>query len=69
VFTTSFGVAPADDEASYEELVSRADSALYQAKQAGRNRTVVHVEGSAPTRSVVPAAVPTDVLPTDVSGA
>ena len=57
VFTTSFGIAPPDDEASYEELVSRADTALYQAKQAGRNRAVVHVDGSVPTRTAAPAAV------------
>jgi len=61
VFTTSFGIAPPDGEATYEELISRADAALYQAKQAGRNRTVVHVDGaalrpSAPVADAVPEA-------------
>jgi diguanylate cyclase (GGDEF)-like protein len=55
VFTTSFGIAPPDGEASYEELISRADTALYQAKQAGRNRSVVHVEGAGATRQPAPA--------------
>jgi diguanylate cyclase (GGDEF)-like protein len=47
VFTASFGVAAPDAAISYEELFVRADTALYQAKQAGRNRTVVWTEGAA----------------------
>jgi diguanylate cyclase (GGDEF)-like protein len=36
----SLGVAVArEDEAHYEHWVSRADRALYRAKQGGRNRT------------------------------
>jgi diguanylate cyclase (GGDEF)-like protein len=40
-FTASFGVAqraPAQD--SLEELLARADAALYQAKNAGRDRVM-----------------------------
>jgi diguanylate cyclase len=36
--TASFGVADATGRASPEALVQRADEALYQAKEAGRNR-------------------------------
>lgn len=35
--TASFGVADSDGLCSYDVLVSRADAALYQAKEAGRN--------------------------------
>jgi diguanylate cyclase (GGDEF)-like protein len=68
VFTTSFGIAPPDDEATYEELIARADGALYRAKQAGRNRTVIHVDGAATPRPAV-AAVPTEVVPADAAPA
>jgi diguanylate cyclase (GGDEF)-like protein len=60
VFTSSFGIAPPDGEATYEELVSRADTALYRAKQAGRNRTVVHVDGPASPRPAVAATGPAE---------
>ena len=42
--TSSFGVACLQDGESWEQLVSRADQALYQAKQQGRN-TVVSCSG------------------------
>ncbi|MEL6179818.1 MAG: sensor domain-containing diguanylate cyclase [Myxococcota bacterium] len=43
--TASFGIAEADLEAeedSLEAMIKRADDALYQSKQAGRNRVTVH---------------------------
>tara|TARA_R110002020_G_scaffold6352_11_gene26803 strand:- start:524 stop:1846 length:1323 start_codon:yes stop_codon:yes gene_type:complete len=43
--TLSIGVAvqgPADDRVSSEHLQRSADAALYQAKQSGRNRVVIH---------------------------
>lgn len=39
--TASFGLADSRNVSSQEELVRRADEALYHAKQAGRNRVVV----------------------------
>ena len=42
VFTVSIGVSEVDEmDASYEDLLIRADKALYQAKDAGRNRVVI----------------------------
>jgi diguanylate cyclase (GGDEF)-like protein len=65
VFTASFGIAAPDGELSYEELVARADIALYQAKQAGRNRTVLHTDGGpVPQQVGAPAAPGTPALPT-----
>ncbi|MBD8527252.1 GGDEF domain-containing protein [Pseudomarimonas arenosa] len=39
--TASFGVAALADETRLEELISRADQAMYEAKHAGRNRVEV----------------------------
>jgi diguanylate cyclase (GGDEF)-like protein len=44
VFTSSFGVAPPDRDLTYEELVARADAALYQAKHTGRNKVETAAE-------------------------
>jgi diguanylate cyclase len=38
--TISIGVAMSDDHPDYQYLIDRADRALYQAKEAGRNRVV-----------------------------
>ena len=40
--TISIGVASADGCSSLEELLARADAALYRAKKEGRNRIVLH---------------------------
>lgn len=39
--TCSFGVAERQKDESAESVISRADKALYQAKQSGRNQVVV----------------------------
>ena len=41
VFTSSFGVAPPRLGSTLQDLVAEADSALYEAKSGGRNRSVV----------------------------
>ncbi len=45
-WSASIGVAvmPRGYEGTLEQLFRRADQAMYQAKRAGKNRTVVHVE-------------------------
>lgn len=43
--TFSAGVAEAESSESLEQLVARADAALYQAKHAGRDRVVTAVTG------------------------
>jgi diguanylate cyclase (GGDEF)-like protein len=44
--TVSLGVAHFDGQnlKNYQELIKRADVALYQAKEQGRNRTIVYHE-------------------------
>ena len=39
-FTTSVGVAHLGNETMLEELLNQADSALYDAKNTGRNRVI-----------------------------
>ena len=43
-FTASIGIHTADGSELADEVMERADSALYQAKQAGRNRSFSHVD-------------------------
>ncbi|MCG8100598.1 MAG: diguanylate cyclase, partial [Candidatus Thiodiazotropha taylori] len=43
--TVSIGVSTIDDgDRSYQDLVVKADLALYQAKRTGRNKVVVYDE-------------------------
>ncbi len=39
--TASFGVAPMKRETALEELVQRADKAMYKAKKSGKNKVVI----------------------------
>jgi diguanylate cyclase len=55
--TFSAGIAEWDGQETCEELVARADSALYEAKNAGRDRFVV---AEAMTNSVAWTALPTN---------
>ena len=57
--TFSAGVATWDGNETSEELIARADQALYQAKDAGRDRILVATEGAhAATRPGPPAMAP-----------
>jgi PleD family two-component response regulator len=40
-FTASFGIAHSSDAADLEDLVRRADGALFAAKHAGRDRICI----------------------------
>lgn len=44
VLTASFGVAEYENEPTLLELIAKADHAMYQAKQAGKNRIIVSQE-------------------------
>lgn len=60
IFTASFGVVPARLVDDLDALLARADSALFEAKRAGRDRIVIH-DGSA--RPEVSRAVSPDGSP------
>ncbi len=42
--TISIGISSAENNVSFEELIKRADTALYKAKDSGRNTVVRHSE-------------------------
>ena len=46
--TASFGVAASAGAGGVDELLAAADSALYQAKHAGKNRVVISSGSAAP---------------------
>ena len=54
-FTCSFGIAHSTDADDFEDLVQRADQALFAAKDAGRDRICIdgHATPIAPTLSVL----------------
>jgi diguanylate cyclase (GGDEF)-like protein len=54
--TASFGVAEFPECSSIEELVERADKALYQAKHAGKNRVVAGDRGPSTPKGRIKAA-------------
>jgi len=42
-FTISLGIALLEEDCQrYEQLIERADAALYDSKESGRNRTSIH---------------------------
>lgn len=60
--TASFGLVQADHDTPIDDMIIRADKALYQAKHAGRNRVIrwgIDKPGAAPA----PAPVPTPPAP------
>jgi diguanylate cyclase (GGDEF)-like protein len=55
-FTVSFGVVADDPDVPLDEIVARADAALYQAKEAGRDRIVEFAAGSLHAVGSLPSA-------------
>jgi diguanylate cyclase (GGDEF)-like protein len=57
-FTVSFGIIDAEDKEDLPSLISRADTALYQAKRDGRDQVVVHdTAGNTVTATAGPATL------------
>lgn len=50
--TCSFGLAQVDPDATVEEIIERADRALYEAKRTGRDRICVWQDGGGAPRDV-----------------
>lgn len=63
--TVSIGLAIGHAGESVEQILERADEALYQAKAAGRNRVVLHGAAPAPTgpESSSPPMEPKEIWP------
>ena len=51
--TCSFGIAQVDPDATVEQIIERADQALYEAKRTGRDRICIWEEGGDNPRSTV----------------
>jgi diguanylate cyclase (GGDEF)-like protein len=49
-YTVSFGVTGADEQETLPTVLARADAALFEAKQEGRDQVVIHAPGSQPVR-------------------
>lgn len=50
--TASFGIAQIQPDDTYEDLFKRADAALYEAKQTGRNKCIVYGDIKPKTKSI-----------------
>ena len=54
--TITIGVAQYQEDMSFDDCLARADRALYEGKQAGRNRVIVDVTSSTrKTGAILPA--------------
>ena len=60
--TISIGVATWQPGKGAEEMISRADEALYEAKRSGRDRVVIHAQCNPPLTGVQKSAAPEHVV-------